>query len=165
MQGVGLLFGIILGMGARFYKGLDFTTTLGKLWICSFFFLIVIGLIALLLLSYSYELGYKKDGELLLTENSVSIDNTDFKLADITKIDFVVQGVQNEKWPYRKMVDPANNRIVIYKNNNEELKKSFVLSTREEYNSLKDLLMQWKQRGIKVKVYGFDLLLKNNANS
>jgi hypothetical protein len=35
--------------------------------------------------------------------------------------------------------------------------KAFAINTKEQFDNLKSILLQWKQTGLKVKVDGFDL--------
>lgn len=97
-----------------------------------------------------------KDGVLEIDGHKIMLDSMTYNLSELNKVDFKVMGYRGQAGS-RRGKDGTGNKIKIYNKSNQILEKSFVLNTREQFDNLKSILLQWKQTGLNVKVDGFDL--------
>lgn len=98
----------------------------------------------------------QKDGELELGPDKFRLDAKTYNLNNVKKVEFKVIGYRGQAGS-RSGKDGTGNKIKICEKSNEIVEKRFVINTEEQLDNLKDILMQWKQEGFKVKVDGFDL--------
>jgi|GEM_PF-6826482 hypothetical protein len=108
-------------------------------------------------------LMYEKDGDLILSATRITLNNVEYELKSIYKIDITTRGNRGNPTGDRTIMgnEGTANSIKIYTTLKSIIEKKFVLNTRKELDDFKELLMRMKENGVNVKVDKFDL----NRNS
>lgn len=110
--------------------------------------LVILGLITivinLLLTSTNFVKMYKKDGELIVTTESVTINEKTILLKDIRKIE-----VNANDYKGARSSDGSGNRIYITFDD-KIITSRFVISSKDQQNNLSKILTQWKLAGIEI---------------
>ncbi len=112
-----------------------------------FFFILIISLIFFLVGLFlrvipSKILMYKKEGEMEVKDNGITIDSDQYYTTSF-KFEFKIIGYRGQGGS-KGGKDGTGNRIKIYKDDNIIIEKRFVIATKSQYDYLIQILDQWK---------------------
>lgn len=112
---------------------------------------------------------YRKTGNITIAENHITADDRTYEIGSPTnKIRLQLMGYRGQ-WQgsvdqymggESKEENGLGNRICLYENDKVVLEKLFVLTTLQDLEQLKSILVQWKQNGIKLKILGDEVYFK-----
>ena len=89
---------------------------------------------------------YIIDGEVTLSSTEIKINDTPILLSDIKRIEI---GIKDYKGA--KASDGSGNRIEITDSTNKLLSCRFVIQSKDQQQTLKQIVNQWKENGLSVK--------------
>ena len=98
-------------------------------------------------LIFADEFRFQEKGVLLLTDDSIAIDDDDFALTFIQKIAVVVDD------QHAQANGPAH-RLVLYTASHQKIACHFVFASAEEQELLQQLLQHWHERGVQLELKG-----------
>ena len=107
--------------------------------IISFFFIFIV--------APGVKQPYIKDGELVLKEDSLIIDNVKIPLSEANEIKLFVG-----YWRTKKYGRIMSNRIEVIDKTGNIYKRRFVVSSRDENKEFNDLIKIWNEKGV---TFGF----------
>ena len=114
----------------------------------------VIGLIAIvsyMLLSASNLVPfYIRDGELTLSAEAIKINSIVIPFSDIERIE-----IGTNDYVGARASDGSGNKIEITKKDRSSLKYKFVIESKTQRDSLRDIIDKWKQQGLHVEPFVF----------
>lgn len=101
--------------------------------------------------------GYIKDGELLLEDDKLILNNNVLVLGDLKKIEIDCYNFATRPGE-RSRNDGTRNKIIITKLNGEIVEYHFVIASIQKSQKLGLIMKQWKQDGFKIISNGIDLI-------
>lgn len=124
--------------------------------------LIFLFLVGFLVTIYSGLIGaspvktYVKDGDLTLTESSVSVNGSELPLTDLSLI-AITAGSYKGKASRGSVGNGTGNKIIITKKDRAVLEVKFVIDSKDQSDILKHIMQHWHEQGFKIISNGIDL--------
>lgn len=101
--------------------------------------------------------AYKSDGQLILTNSSISINEIKFELADLSFIETTASQFKG-LGTRGGFSDGSGNKIVVVTNDNVNIENKFVINSKIQKDNLTLILKSWKKQGFKIISNGIDLV-------
>ena len=100
---------------------------------------------------------YKKDGQLIITDSTISISDHTYFLTELVTIE-INAGDFMGKGTHGGLSDGSGNRIMIATKDQGVIKIRFVVNSKEQKEKLTQIMKRWKSEGFKIISNGIDLI-------
>ena len=95
---------------------------------------------------------YEKQGEMILTQDSVTINGETLNIDEIKKIDVTAKDYKGAR-----SSDGSGNSIEIWTKDNRDLNFRFVVNSKQQLEDLKQVLKDYNKNGVEVFSLSFNI--------
>jgi len=100
---------------------------------------------------------YVSDGDLTLTDKSITINEDKYLLADLSLVETKAGGYKG-RGSRGGLGDGTGNKITIKTNAGDIIEKKFVVTSQQQRDNLAEILKYWRRTGFKIISNGIDLV-------